>query len=85
MTMFGVTTECDDSCAMTVSPQTYTNTTIELAAADSAWGSTAVTESEIYGEGSANITGQQPTVVTDLSSADGKVWTVGEIMIPAFN
>ncbi|KAL5523269.1 hypothetical protein ACEPAF_1536 [Sanghuangporus sanghuang] len=86
MTLFGMTTECDGGCAMTVSPQIYSNTTIELSAPDLNWNSTEVVGSQIYGgEGVYNIIGQQPTVVTGLSSQDGQVWTVEEIVIPALN
>ncbi|KAL5499250.1 hypothetical protein ACEPAH_1768 [Sanghuangporus vaninii] len=86
MTIFGITTECDGGCAMTVSPQIYSNTTIELSAPDLNWNSTEVVGSQIYGgEGVDNIIGQQPTVVTGLSSQDGQVWTVEEIVIPALN
>ncbi|KAL5480776.1 hypothetical protein ACEPAI_9716 [Sanghuangporus weigelae] len=84
MTLFGMTTECNGGCAMTISPQIYTNTTIELSAPDLSWNSTEVVGSQIYGgEGVDNIIGQQPTVVTGLSSQDGQVWTVEEIVIPA--
>ncbi|KAH8112263.1 hypothetical protein DFH11DRAFT_516502 [Phellopilus nigrolimitatus] len=84
MTLFGVTTECNDDCAMTVSPQTYTNTTIVLDSADPAWGETAVVGSAIYGGGTFGTILQ--TVVNGLtSSQDGKVWSVAEIMIPRAN
>ncbi|KAL5522485.1 hypothetical protein ACEPAG_8501 [Sanghuangporus baumii] len=86
MTLFGMTTECDGGCAMTVSPQIYSNTTIELLAPDISWNSSEVVGSQIYGgEGVDNIIGQQPTIVTGLSSQDGQVWTVEEIVIPALD
>ncbi|OCB89198.1 hypothetical protein A7U60_g3684 [Sanghuangporus baumii] len=86
MTLFGMTTECNDNCAMTISPQTYSDTTIELSAPDLSWNSTAVDGSQVYGgEGVTNISEQAPTVVTGLSSQDGQVWTVEEIMIPALD
>ena len=84
MTLFGMTTECNDNCALTVSPQVYSDITIELAASDMSWNGTAVAESQVYGgEGVTNVSGQEPTVVTGLSSEDGRVWTVGQVMIPA--
>ncbi|EJD05309.1 uncharacterized protein FOMMEDRAFT_165774 [Fomitiporia mediterranea MF3/22] len=86
MTMFGVTTECDDFCAMTISQQTYTNTVIELEEADSSWNSTAVVGSQVYGDGTDNVTGQKPTAVTGMSiSEGGRVWSVDQIMIPPLN
>ncbi|KAI5117348.1 hypothetical protein M0805_002458 [Coniferiporia weirii] len=86
MTLFGVCTECDDYCAMTVSPQTYTNTTIVLDVADPSWGETSTVGSKVYGDGTIDTTAQKPTVITGLSSSeDGKVWTIEKIMIPQLN
>ncbi|THH01541.1 hypothetical protein EW145_g6892 [Phellinidium pouzarii] len=83
MTLFGMSTECDDYCAMTVSPQTYTNTTIILDVANPTWGATEVIGSRIYGDGTIDTNAQQPTIVDGItSSEDGKVWTITNITIP---
>ncbi|KAH7103680.1 hypothetical protein BKA62DRAFT_616004 [Auriculariales sp. MPI-PUGE-AT-0066] len=66
---FGTGTECNDSCGGSVSTQTYTNTTIVLSAADSAFGST-------LGVGTG-------VVASSLTTSDsGKTWTVASIKIP---
>ena len=86
MTLFGVTTECDDYCDMTISPQTYTNTVIELEDPDGSWQSTSVVGSQVYGDGTINTTGQKATVVEGMSSSEGgKIWSVDQIMIPPLN
>lgn len=84
MTVFGFTTECDDYCTMTVSPQTYTNTVIELETAISSFGATAVKGDKVYGD-DTTTSGQQPPSMQGMSSSqDGKIWTISEIVIPAY-
>ena len=83
MTLFGMTTECDDECVMAVSPQIYSNTTIELDAPDENWNDTASAGSAIYG---TDIPGQQMTSEAGISSTEGgKVWHIETITIPAFD
>ncbi|KAF3769695.1 hypothetical protein M406DRAFT_325187 [Cryphonectria parasitica EP155] len=72
MTGYGTGTECDDSCSGTIAAQTYTGTTITLAAADESFGDTIVTT------GGATYTG--------LATADGGVtWTIEEMYVPAMD
>lgn len=83
MTLFGVTTECDRDCVMTISPQTYSNTTINLDTIDETWDETAFAGSSIYGTA---MTGQQATSVDGISSSEGgQVWNIESITIPAFS
>lgn len=83
MTIFGVTTECDDYGSSTASAQTYSNTVIELETADPSWGATAATGSGVWGDSTCGGT-IGPTVVSGFSSSQGgKVWTVESIVIPA--
>lgn len=83
MTIFGVTTECDDYGSEPVSPQTYSNTVIELEVADPNWGSTAVVGSGVWGD-STCVGSIGQTIVSGLASSQGgKVWTVASIVIPA--
>ena len=83
MTIFGLTTECDDYCTMTVSPQTYTNTTVELDSPETDWQETMVIGSTIYGDDTINTQSQKPTVVNGVSSdSDGSVWSFESISIP---
>ncbi|KUL87284.1 hypothetical protein ZTR_03365 [Talaromyces verruculosus] len=67
---YGTGTECDNSCSGTIAAQQYIDTTITLASADPAFGSTIATAS------GATYTGLS-------SSQGGKVWTIQEINIPA--
>lgn len=84
LNVFGLATECDDYCAMLSSPLTYTNTTIILEEADPSFGSSAVAGRAIYGDGTINTSAQRATVVSGFESdAEGKTWTVKEIVIPA--
>ncbi|KAI0428982.1 hypothetical protein F5Y09DRAFT_332140 [Xylaria sp. FL1042] len=69
MTGYGTGTECDDSCTGTIAAQTYSNTVITLAEADSTFGNTITTS------GGATYSG--------LTSSDNKVWTIQTINIPA--
>lgn len=72
MTGYGTGTECDDSCSGTIAAQTYTNTVITLAGADTTFGNTIATSN------GATYSG--------LSSSDGgKVWTIASINIPAMD
>ncbi len=67
---WGTGTECDDGCNGTIAPQTYKNTTITLASADTAFRNT--------------LGVSQGTTYTGLkNSADGTVWTIDSINIPA--
>lgn len=69
---WGTGTECDNSCSGTIAAQTYKNTTITLAASDTAFGKTL------------GVSGG--TTYTELEvSADGTVWTIGNINIPAMS
>jgi len=69
MTGYGTGTECDDGCTGTVSAQTYTNTVITLASADTTFGSTIATS--------------QGATYTGLTSSEGgKVWTIATINVP---
>lgn len=69
---YGTGTECDDSCSGTIAEQTYTNTVITLAEADSTFGDTITTS------GGASYTGL-------TSSDDGKVWTIASMVVPAMD
>jgi hypothetical protein len=67
---WGTGTECDNSCSGTVAPQTYKNTTITLASSDTAFGKTLGV--------SGGTTYSELTV-----SADGTVWNIESINVPA--
>ncbi|KAH9222628.1 hypothetical protein DL95DRAFT_354366 [Leptodontidium sp. 2 PMI_412] len=70
MTGWGTGTECNDGCSGTIAAQTYKNTVITLAGADTAFGKTLSTS--------------QGTTYTGLkNSADGKTWTIDAIHVPA--
>ncbi|KAI1329819.1 hypothetical protein F5Y16DRAFT_365367 [Xylariaceae sp. FL0255] len=69
MTGYGKGTECDDDCTGTIAAQTYTNTVITLAAADSTFGDT------IVASGGATYSG--------FTTSDDKVWTIASIQVPA--
>ncbi|KAG4438287.1 hypothetical protein IFR05_006222 [Cadophora sp. M221] len=70
MTGWGTGTECNDGCSGTIAGQTYKNTVITLAGADTAFGNTLSTS--------------QGTTYTGLkNSADGKTWTIDSINVPA--
>ncbi|KUJ20628.1 uncharacterized protein LY89DRAFT_448834 [Mollisia scopiformis] len=72
MTGWGTGTECDDDCSGTVSAQTYKNTTITLASSDTAFGDTL------------GVSGG--TTYSGLSvSADGTVWHIDSISVPAMD
>jgi hypothetical protein len=67
---WGTGTECDDNCNGTIAAQTYKNTTITLASADTVFGDTL------------GVSGG--TTYTGLAvSTDGTVWTINSINIPA--
>ena len=67
---WGTGTECNDGCSGTIAAQTYKNTVITLAGADTAFGKTLSTS--------------QGTTYTGLkNSADGKTWTIDAIHVPA--
>jgi hypothetical protein len=69
---WGTGTECNDQCNGTVAKQTYKNTTITLASADKSFGKTL------------GVSGG--TTYTGLSvSADGTVWHIDTINIPAMD
>ena len=72
MTGYGTGTECDDSCSGTIASQTYSNTVITLASADTTFGDTIATS------GGATYSGL-------TSSNDGQTWTIAEINIPAMD
>ncbi|KFY28025.1 hypothetical protein V493_03159 [Pseudogymnoascus sp. VKM F-4281 (FW-2241)] len=66
----GTGAECNDGCSGTITPQTYSNTIITLAEADTTFGDTL----GVFGG----------TAYTSLASSEGgKVWTVESISIPA--
>ena len=67
---WGTGTECDNSCSGTVAAQTYKNTKITLASADTSFGNT------LSVSGGATYTGL-------AHSHNGKVWTIESIDIPA--
>lgn len=83
MTIFGITTECDDYGSETVSAQTYGNTIIELETADPIWGATAASGSGLWGDSTCIGTVGQTTASAVTSSQGGKVWTIESIVIPA--
>ncbi|KAE9377179.1 hypothetical protein N431DRAFT_402003 [Stipitochalara longipes BDJ] len=70
MTGWGTGTECDSNCSGTIAPQTYKNTTITLAYSDTAFGNT------LGVSGGTTYTGLKV-------SADGTVWTIESINVPA--
>ncbi|KAK6539642.1 hypothetical protein TWF694_009848 [Orbilia ellipsospora] len=67
---YGTGTECDDSCTGTIAAQSYLNTVITLASADTTFGNT------IASAGGATYSGL-------TSSQGGKVWSIASINIPA--
>ncbi|KAI0974665.1 hypothetical protein F4678DRAFT_420421 [Xylaria arbuscula] len=69
MTGYGTGTECDSDCSGTIAAQTYTNTVITLAEADSTFGDT--------------ITSSAGATYSGFSSSDNIVWTIQTINIPA--
>lgn len=69
-TGYGTGTECDDDCSGTIAVQTYENTVITLAAADTTFGDTIVASSGATYSGLA-------------SSSGGQVWTIAKISVPA--
>ena len=69
MTGYGTGTECDGGCSGTIAAQTYTNTVITLAAADTSFGNTIATS-------------QGATYSGLTSSNGGQVWTIASINIP---
>jgi Fungal cellulose binding domain len=62
--------KCDSNCTGTIAAQTYKNTVITLAAADTTFGST------LSLSGGTTYTGF-------ASSEGGKVWTIATISVPA--
>ncbi|KAL3465921.1 hypothetical protein BJX64DRAFT_284855 [Aspergillus heterothallicus] len=70
MTGYGTGTECNDGCTGTSSEQQYINTEITLASSDTTFGDTIATAAGATYEGLS-------------SSADGTVWTIEKIVIPA--
>ncbi|KAH8896792.1 hypothetical protein GQ53DRAFT_713594 [Thozetella sp. PMI_491] len=70
MTGYGTGTECDGGCSGTVAVQTYTNTVLTLAAADTTFGNTISTS-------------QGATYSGLTSSNGGQIWTVAKITVPA--
>ncbi|KAF3903225.1 hypothetical protein ABW20_dc0104044 [Dactylellina cionopaga] len=69
---YGTGTECDDSCSGTIAQQSYLNTVITLASADTTFGNT------IASAGGATYSGL-------TSSQGGKVWSIASINIPAMS
>ncbi|KFY45609.1 hypothetical protein V494_00863 [Pseudogymnoascus sp. VKM F-4513 (FW-928)] len=67
---YGTGTECNDGCSGTIAPQTYSNTVITLAEADTTFGDT------LGVSGGTTYTGL-------VSSEGGKVWSIETISIPA--
>ncbi|KAK6526198.1 hypothetical protein TWF281_011233 [Arthrobotrys megalospora] len=69
---YGTGTECNDGCSGTIAAQSYLNTVITLASADTTFGGTIATA------GGATYSG--------LTSSDGgKVWSIASINIPAMS
>ncbi|KAK6353905.1 hypothetical protein TWF730_008327 [Orbilia blumenaviensis] len=69
---YGTGTECNDNCSGTIAAQSYINTVITLASADTTFGGTIATA------GGATYSG--------LTSSDGgKVWSIASISIPAMS
>ncbi|KAK6339142.1 hypothetical protein TWF718_008566 [Orbilia javanica] len=69
---YGTGTECNDNCSGTIAAQSYINTVITLASADTTFGGT------IAVAGGATYSG--------LTSSDGgKVWSIASINIPAMS
>ncbi|KAH8589745.1 hypothetical protein B0O99DRAFT_599707 [Bisporella sp. PMI_857] len=66
---YGTGTECNNGCTPTIATQTYTNTVITLAAADTTFGSTIATS-------------QGATYSGLTSSSGGKVWSIAKMVIP---
>ncbi|KAK6502744.1 hypothetical protein TWF481_007791 [Arthrobotrys musiformis] len=67
---YGTGTECNDNCSGTIAAQSYINTVITLASADTTFGGT------IAVAGGATYSGL-------TSSEGGKVWSISSINIPA--
>lgn len=65
---------------------TYTNTTIILEEADPNFAASAVAGNTIYGDGTINTSSQKTTIVNGFESdAEGKTFTVAEIVVPALS
>ncbi|KAJ4295153.1 hypothetical protein N0V90_007163 [Kalmusia sp. IMI 367209] len=69
---YGTGTECDGGCKGTVAAQTYENTVITLASADSTFGNTISTSQGATYSGLSN-------------TGSGKVWTIAKINVPKMN